>query len=147
MARQGLDVMERLGDVWVVTEWSWLLPIALAKQGRLDEASVLADAFAERYQAMGAEGRIYRAVALSIARRYRGRPEEAMRLAEEAASVARSTDSHLLRALALEHLADLLSGTDPSGAVETLEEVAAIHAASGNVVGTERVARILASLP
>ena len=146
MARQGLDVMERLGDVWVVTEWSWLLPIALAKQGRIDEASVLADAFAERYPAMGAEGRIYRGVALSIARRYRGRAEEAHALANEAASTARSTDSNLLRALAFEHLADLQCETDPPAATGTLTEVAAIHAASGNTVGAERVARVLATL-
>jgi hypothetical protein len=145
MARQGLDVMERLGDVWVVTEWSWLLPIVIAKQGRIDEASVLADAFAERFTAMGAEGRIYRGVALSIARRHRGRPEEARTLADDAASIARSTDSNLLRALALEHLADLQYETDRAAAIGTLEEVAGIHAASGNTVGAARVARILAS--
>ena len=147
MARQGLDVMERLGDFWVVSEWSWLLPLALAKQGRVDEASVLADAFAERYTRIGAaEGRIYRGVALSIARRFRGRPEEALRLANEAVSTARSTDSNLLRALALEHLADLQCETDPRAAIGTLEEVAGIHAASGNRVGAERVARVLANL-
>ena len=147
MARQGLDVMERLGDVWVVSEWSWLLPLALAKQGRIDEASVLADAFAERYTRIGAaEGRIYRGVALSIARRSRGRPEEALALANEAATTARSTDSNLLRALALEHLADLLCETDPPAAIGTLQEVAGIHAASGNMVGAERVARVLATL-
>jgi class 3 adenylate cyclase/tetratricopeptide (TPR) repeat protein len=147
MARQGLDVMERLGDVWVVSEWSWLLPLALAKQGRLDEASVLADAFAERYTRIGAaEGRIYRGVALSIARRSRGRPEEALTLANEAASIARSTDSNLLRALALEHLADLQYETDPSAAIGTLNEVAGVHEASGNTVGAERVARVLAPL-
>ena len=114
MARQGLDVMERLGDVWVVSEWSWLVPLALAKQGRMDEASVLADAFAERYTRIGAaEGRIYRGVALSIARHFRGRREEALALANEAVSTARSTDSNLLRALALEHLADLQCESDP----------------------------------
>ena len=147
MARQGLDVMERLGDVWVVSEWSWLLPLALAKQGRMDEASVLADAFAERYTRIGAaEGRIYRGVALSIARRSRGRPEEALALANEAASTARSTDSSLLRALALEHLADLQCEIDLPAAIGTLDECAGIHAASGNMVGAERVARVLATL-
>ncbi|MGE5225288.1 MAG: adenylate/guanylate cyclase domain-containing protein [Planctomycetaceae bacterium] len=145
MARQGLDVMERLGDVWVVNEWSWLLPLALAHQGRIDEASVLADAFAERFPAMGAEGRIYRGLALSVARRSRGRPEEARSLADEAASTARSTDSNLLRALALEHLAELQYETDPSAAIGTLKEVAGIHAASGNTVGAQRVARLLAA--
>jgi hypothetical protein len=122
------------------------LPLALAKQERLDEASVLADAFAERYTRMGAEGRIYRGVALSIARRARGRPEEASALANEAASIARSTDSNLLRALALENLAELQHETDPPAAIETLKEVARIHATSGNAVGTERMARVLATL-
>ena len=147
MARQGLDVMERLGDVWVVNDWGWLIPLALAKQGRMDEASVLADALAERYTRIGAaEGRIYRGVALSIARRSRGRPEEALALANEAASTARSTDSNLLRALALEHLADLQREPDPPAAIGIFEEVAGIHAASGNRVGAERVARVLATL-
>lgn len=94
----------------------WLVPLALAKQGRIDEASGLADALAERYTRIGAEGRIYRGVALSIARRSRGRPEEALTLAHEAASIARSTDSNLLRALALEHLAALQCETDPPAA-------------------------------
>ena len=147
MARQGLDVMERLGDVWVVNDWGWLIPLALAKQGRMDEASVLADALAERYTRIGAaEGRIYRGVALSIARRSRGRPEEALALANEAASTARSRDSNLLRALALEHLADLQREPDPPAAIGIFEEVAGIHAASGNRVGAERVARVLATL-
>lgn len=146
MARQGLDVMERLGDVWVVNDWCWLLPLALARQGRMDEGSVLADAFAERYAPMGAEGRIYRGVALSIARRSHGRPDEALTLANEAASIARSTDSNLLRALALEHLADLQCETDPSAAIGTLKEVAGILTVAGNVVGTQRVSRILETL-
>ena len=146
MARQGLDVMERLGDVWVVNDWGWLVPIALAKQGRADEASVLASALAEGYTRMGAEGQIYRGVALSIARRSRGRPEEAFSLATQAATIARSTDSNLLRALALEHLADLQHETDPPAAIRTLTEVAETHAASGNKVGAQRVARILATL-
>jgi class 3 adenylate cyclase len=147
MARQGLDVMERFGDVWVVNEWGWLLPLALAHQQRLDEASVLVEVFAERYRRMGVEGSIYRGVALSIARRFRGRPDEALALATEAASTARSTDSHLLQALALEHLASLEGDSDPAAATPTLKDVAAIHEAWGNTVGTERVARLLATLP
>jgi class 3 adenylate cyclase len=143
MAREGLDVMERLGDVWVVNEWGWLLPLALAKQGRIDEAAVLTDAYSERYTRMGAEGRIYRAVALSHARSARGRNEEARGLAVEAASTARGTDSHLLRALALEHLAELERQTDPDATRATLEEAATVHALWGNVVGAERVAQLL----
>jgi tetratricopeptide (TPR) repeat protein len=144
MARQGLDVMERLGDVWVVNDWGWLVPLALGRQGRIDEASVLAEALAESYVPMGAEGRIYRDVAVSIARRSRGRLEEASALAEAAASIARSTDSHLLCTLALEHLAELQRETDHAAADMTLEEVAGIHRAAGNRVGAARVARILA---
>jgi tetratricopeptide (TPR) repeat protein len=146
MAREGLDVMERLGDVWVVNEWGWLLPLALAEQGRADEAAVLADACSERYAREGvwsAEGRIYRGVALSHARAARGRHEEARGFAAEALSVACGTDSHLLRALALERLAELESQTDPDASRATLEEAATVHAVMGNIVGAERVAQLI----
>ena len=95
------------------------------------EASVLADALSERYMPMGAEGRIYRGVALSIARSTRGRLEEGRALADDAASIARSTDSHLLRALALEHLAEMQNDTISTRRPQTLREVAEIHAAAG----------------
>ena len=64
-------------------------------------------------------------------------------MAVEAASTARGTDSHLLRALALEHLAELERQTDPDAARATLEEAATVHARWGNVVGAERVAQLL----
>ena len=64
----------------------------------------------------------------------------------EAVSTARATDSHLLRALALEHLAELECQTDPDAARATLEEAVTVHAISGNVVGAERVARLLRAL-
>jgi class 3 adenylate cyclase/tetratricopeptide (TPR) repeat protein len=143
MAREGIDVMERLGDVWVVNDWGWLLPLALAQQGRADEAAVLADAHAERYRPMGLEGRIYRGVALSGALASRHRRAESLELATETAATARTTDSNLLRTLAFEHLAGLLHDTDPAAAIAILEEAAKIHQAVGNVVGTERAARTL----
>ena len=145
MAREGLAAMERLGDVWVLNEWGWLLPLALAKQGRADEAAVLADAHAngDRFAPIGAEGSIYRGVALSGALAFRQRDAEALALATEAATTARATDSHLLRTLALEHLAGLLHDTDPAAAITTLEEAAAIHETVGNVIGIERAARAL----
>ena len=33
---KGSNVMERLGDVWVVNDWGWLVPLAIAAQGRVD---------------------------------------------------------------------------------------------------------------
>jgi tetratricopeptide (TPR) repeat protein len=141
--REGIDTMERLGDVWILNGVSFYLPIALARQARGDEGAVLADALDERYTWMGAPDEVVRTLALSVAGAARGRKEEALSLAREAVEQARSTDSTILRVLALEHLADLLHEIDPTAAILTLEEVAQLDAAWGNIVGAERVARTL----
>jgi hypothetical protein len=143
IAREGLETMERLGDVWIINSGGWMLPLALQRQGRADEAAVLADALDERYRQMERFGSVVRGVALSGGRAFRGRRDEAMALAFEAAEIARSMDSNPSRSLALEHLAGLLHGTDPTAAIATLEEVAEVDAAWGNAVGSERVARTL----
>jgi class 3 adenylate cyclase len=141
LLREGLDTMERLGDVWLLNSSGWLLPLVLLRQGRDDEAAVLADALEERYREMEVLGSVLRGVALSGTRAVRGREDEALTIAIETAGIARASDSNLCRSLALEELAGLLHPTDPSAAIGTLEEVAELDAAWGNVVGSERVAR------
>jgi class 3 adenylate cyclase/tetratricopeptide (TPR) repeat protein len=143
--REAITMMERLGDVWILNGLSFYLPIAVARQGRADEAAVLADALDERYTWMGAPDEAIRDLALSVARSARGRREDAIGWATEAVAQARATDSNILQALSLEHLAGLLHGSDPPAAIATLEEVARIDAAWGNVVGGERVAATLAA--
>jgi len=143
LLREGLDTMERLGDVWILNGLSFYMVISLARQGRTDEAAVLANVLDERYVWMGAPDEVVRSVALSVAQSARGRREGALALATEAVEHVRATDSTLLLVLALEHLAGLLCETDPPRAVATMEEVAQIDAAWGNVVGAERVARTL----
>jgi class 3 adenylate cyclase len=146
LAREGLDTMERLGDVWIMNDQGWILPLAVARQGRSDEAALLADAMEERYSPMGVHGRIFRNVALSQARSSRGNRSEALALATEAATLARTTDSNLYRTISFEHLADMQRDADPAAAIRSLEEAATIHAASGNAVGSDRVVRALESL-
>jgi class 3 adenylate cyclase len=143
LARAGVETMQRLGDVWVLNGGAFIVPIALSRLGATNEAAILAETLDERYVWMGAPDAVLRGVAVSVARTARGRREEALGLAFEAGDEARSTDSNLHRSLALEHLAHQLHGTDPPAAVVTLEEVAAIDAASGNVVGAARVSRTL----
>jgi hypothetical protein len=143
LLREGLDTMERLGDVWIVNSHGSLLPLAMWRQGRGDEAAVIADSLEERYQEMDGFGSVNRQVALSAARAARGLREEALAFAIEGAGIARSMDSHCTRAMALEHLAGLLHETDPSTAIATLEEVAEVDERWGNVVGAEGVARTL----
>ena len=145
LARDGNQTMERLGDVWALNGAAFIVAIALARQGRTDEATVLAERCEERYAWMGKTDAVCRGMALSTASETRGRREEALAYAHETAEVVRSTDSNLYQSLALEHLAHTLRETDPTAAVATLEEVAAIDRASGNVVGAERVAATLAA--
>ena len=141
MAREYLDTMERLGDVWLLNGTSWWLAIALDRQGRADEAAVVADSLEPRYRRMEAIGSINRAIALSSARAARGGHDEAIALATEAATIARSTDSMIFRSLALEHLGLLQGRTDPSRAAATLEEVTALNDGWGNAVGAARTRR------
>ena len=143
LLREGLDTLERLGDVWILNSSGWLLPLAISRQGRVDEAAVLVDALEERYREMERVGSVYRLVALSVARSARGLREDALALAIDGAELARSMDSNCSRSLALEHLAHLLHETDPDAAIATLQELAELDAARGNVVGAERVARTL----
>lgn len=143
LAREGVETMERLGDVWVLNGGAFVVPIALARLGAGDEAAILAETIDERYVWMGVPDAVLRGVAVSGARAGRGRREEALSLAFETAEQARSTDSNLYRSLALEHLAHLLHDSDLAAAIVALEEVAAIDEASGNVVGAARVARTL----
>jgi hypothetical protein len=143
LLREGLDTLERLGDVWILNSEGWLLALAMARQGRGDEAVVLADSLEERYREMERFGSVNRLVTLSVARAVRGLGEDALSLANEGAELARSMDSNCSRTLALEHLAGLLHTTDLGAAIATLEEVAELDAAWGNVVGSERVARTL----
>jgi class 3 adenylate cyclase/tetratricopeptide (TPR) repeat protein len=143
MAREYLDTMERLGDVWLLNGTSWWLAIALDRQGRADEAAVIAESLEPTYRRMEAIGSINRAIALSNARATRGNVDEAIGLAIEAATIARSTDSTMFRSLALENLGLLQRRTDPSGAIATFEEALALNDTWGNAVGAARTRRTL----
>jgi class 3 adenylate cyclase len=140
LAREGLDTMERLGDIWMLNGPPFWISVAIARQGRADEAALYADKLDNDYRWMGTPDHIARGIAVSTALASRGKRDEALRLAGEAAEDARSTDSNLLRSLALEHLAGLLEPVDAATAIETLEEVAEIDDASGNDVGAARIA-------
>ena len=143
LAREHLDTVQRLGDVWILNGWGWWLPIALDRQGRGDEAAVIADGLEPGYLRMESLGSINRAIALSNSRATRGSLDEATVLANEATAIARSTDSMIFTSLALENLGMLQRRIDPAAAVATYEEVTAVNEAWGNTVGAARTRRIL----
>jgi class 3 adenylate cyclase/tetratricopeptide (TPR) repeat protein len=143
LLREGLAVMDRLGDIWVINSAGWWLPIALARQGRTDEAAVLADSLQAPYRDMDTAGKVSRQIALSIVATARGRVAEAVAHATQGIAIATTLDSFLLRTMALENLADLLRTSDPAAATAALREAATIHDAAGNVPGSARVARTL----
>src|SRR3954447_1931688 len=143
VARESLDTMQRLGDLWLQNSGSWYLPLALARQDRLDEAAVVADALDARYIRIEAMGSVIRGVALSLARAGRGRIDEALALATEAADGARRMDSNLARSLAFEHLAHVLRTAEADGAGELLAEAHARQTRGHNVVGARRTERTM----
>ena len=138
LARQSLDTMGRLGDVWVLNGGSFTLAFTLARQGRGDEAAVLADALDKRYSWMGNPDAVCRSLALSAARASQGRHEEALTFATEAIQLTSTMDSNLLRTLALEVLADATHPVDPAAAVEALEQAKQLDEGAGYSAAAER---------
>jgi len=104
---------------------------------------VVADALDARYIRIEAMGSVIRGVALSLARAGRGRIDEALALATEAADGARRMDSNLARSLAFEHLAHVLRTAEADGAGELLAEAHAVQTRGHNVVGARRTERTM----
>ena len=85
--------------MWALNGSAFIISLALARQGRTDEAALLAEGHDERYAWMGTTDAVYRGMALSIACAARGRQDEALAHAHEAAQDARCTDSNLYQSL------------------------------------------------
>src|SRR6266536_1506089 len=139
---EAVELFRRMGDVGHLSSYAPALAEALCAQGRYDEALPLTEE-AERVSIaddMDAQVHWRRVRATILARR--GQIEEAVRLATEAADLARRTDDLDKRGRALMDLAEVLklagrmqeSGTAAREAVETFER-------KGNVVMT-RAARL-----
>jgi tetratricopeptide (TPR) repeat protein len=138
LIRRGLATMDRLGDLWGIQTLTALLPVALARQGRLDEAATLVEA-ADREPAFDIFDRTMEAIGRSEAATARDRRDEARVHAATAVDLAMRTDAVLLQTLALETAAAALDVDDPAAAVRERTRALELHRAFGNVVGVARV--------
>ena len=85
--------------MWALNGSAFIISLALARQGRTEEAALLAEGHHERHAWMGTTDAVYRGMALSIACAACGRQGEALAHAHEAAQDARSTDSNPYQSL------------------------------------------------
>ena len=85
--------------MWALNGSAFIISLALARQGRTEEAALLAEGHHERHAWIGTTDAVYRGMALSIACAACGRQGEALAHAHEAAQDARSTDSNLYQSL------------------------------------------------
>jgi hypothetical protein len=145
LVRGAIATMERLGDVWAAETLRLILPIAIARQGRRDEAATLAESLAELQPPMDPLGRSLLAVGLAESAAFRGRRDEARRQAEVAVETAFGTDWVLARTLALETSAAVLREEHPQDARHALTRALALHREIGNVMGAARVEAALGS--
>ena len=101
--------------MWALNGSAFIISLALARQGRTEEAALLAEGHHERHAWMGTTDAVYRGMALSIACAACGRQGEALAHAHEGrAGRALHRLQPLPVAFALEHLSlcATFDGTD-----------------------------------
>ncbi len=103
--------------MWALNGSAFIISLALARQGRTEEAALLAEGHHERHAWMGTTDAVYRGMALSIACAACGRQGEALAHAHEAAQDARSTDSNLYQSLCAGAPRSAQHSTEPTTAM------------------------------
>ena len=146
-AAPAVDLFRAIGDIGHLSSYGPLLAEALYAQGRDDEALALTEE-AERVSIEGdtdAEVHWRRVRAKVLARR--GEFDEALRLANEAAEVARLSDDLDKRGRTLLDLAGVLRAADrPEGAAATAREALETFERKGNVVMARSAGALLQEL-
>ena len=136
--------MKILKRVDYLSTVSGLLALALANQGRYDEA----DRYAEEGREIGAEDDLITQVYWRLAKAHvlaaRGARDEAARLSGEAIELTNSLPHAFDSPIAAAEVAGYL---EPDAARLALEQALASATAKGNVLSTEQIRAKLAALP
>jgi class 3 adenylate cyclase/tetratricopeptide (TPR) repeat protein len=144
LLREAGEILDAAGERGYLSSVSGLLGLALAKQGRHDEA----EAFADRSRQLGAADdrttQIYWRVAKAQALAAKGDLTEATRIASEVAELVASDYSSFDGPMAAVEVAPILA---PDAAKGVLEHAHAGAAAKGNLVTAEQARRMLEALP
>jgi class 3 adenylate cyclase/tetratricopeptide (TPR) repeat protein len=144
MLREAHGILSAAGERGYLSTISGMLGLALANQGRYDEA----DRFAEEGREIGAEDDLTTQVYWRLAKAHvlaaRGAREEAARLSGEAIELANRSPDGFDTPVAAAEVAGYL---EPKAARLALEQALASATAKGNVLSEEQIRAKLAALP
>jgi class 3 adenylate cyclase/tetratricopeptide (TPR) repeat protein len=145
--RRGFEILQHVGDHGHLASATPDLGDAIYAQGRYDEAATMAE-YAERLTIEGdvdAQVRVTQLKAKVLARR--GRPDEAVAVADDAVRLAAGTDYLELHAHALVSQAEVLRlAGRASDAASALREAIELQRRKGNVVEEARAVAMLEDL-
>ena len=144
--RASMDTMDRLGDIWAYAEASWMLPRAIALQGRHDETLALIERSEERDRRVvfGVHARIHEQFVTALGLQIRGRLAEAEAASRTGVDMAEGTEFAIVHTTALEQLAEIVEQAGrPDEARELRQQSLAVHDRQGNLVGAARVQALL----
>ena len=142
--QRGHDLLLEIGDTGARCTVDAMLADVLFRQGRDDEAALLAEESSSIAQAddLDAQPRWRAALARVLSRR--GEHDRAERLAREAVALVDPTDLLLIKAGAYDALGEVLVGAGRlDEAASAFEQAIALHEQKGNVVGAERSRSVL----
>jgi class 3 adenylate cyclase/tetratricopeptide (TPR) repeat protein len=142
--REAHEILDEAGERGFLSTVSALLGLALARQGRYDEA----DRFADESRQAGSDDdvitQIYWRIVKTNVEAAKGDLDEAARLAAEVVELTNKTDDTFDGPIALMDVVDFL---DPDRRRPVLERALDETARKGNVVSAEQIRAKLAALP
>ncbi|MEP6641663.1 MAG: adenylate/guanylate cyclase domain-containing protein, partial [Gaiellales bacterium] len=145
--RRDYDVLEQMGERYLLSTMAGLLAQALVAQGRYHEAA----AMGERAEQMSAEDDVESRVLVRSVRAelhlHAGRTAEAAAAIASAAELLRGADAPMIMAdvLALSARVDAARGEMPA-ATAKLQQATELYRAKGNIVAERRAAELAATL-
>ncbi|MGH3062830.1 MAG: adenylate/guanylate cyclase domain-containing protein [Gaiellaceae bacterium] len=142
--REAHEILNLAGERGFLSTVSALLGLALARQGRYDEADQFADESREAGSDDDVVTQIYWRIVKASVEAAKGDLDEAARLAAEVVELTNRTDDTFDGPLALMDVIDFL---DPARRRAVLERALAETTHKGNVVSAEQIRAKLAALP
>jgi tetratricopeptide (TPR) repeat protein len=142
--REAHEILNAAGERGFLSTVSALLGLALARQGRYDEADRFADESREAGSDDDVVTQIYWRIVKSNVEAAKGNPDEAARLAADVVELTNKTDDTFDGPIALMDVADFL---EPARRRRVLERALAETTHKGNVVSAEQIRVKLAALP
>jgi tetratricopeptide (TPR) repeat protein len=144
--RRGYVILERMGELGVLSTLAAYLADAVYAQGRYDEADHLTHVSEEAATSDDIASHVWWRVTRARVLARRGSHEEAERIGSEALALAEVTDDLFIRGRALIDLAEVRRlGGAPDGSVPLLEEALRLFEAKGDTVSAGRTRAALSA--